>query len=449
MERDQWLYSLAILAIASSVAGLLVPLYIVRLGGGAAQLGISAALSALVGAPSAILAGWYADRTGNRRDIVLIALFVSALMLSLLPFLQSVPLVIVVNAVFAFAIASVGPIVTMLVVDDAPESAWNSRIARLNKFQGYGGMFGLVVGAFWMVGVSSILSAGTTQQSLFIVAAFFGIVSAVLATRWLPRRASLGVGPRRSDRVATSLARTNRNIRDATFSFGMARFFWAFKSLSGRRFGVLRREFPRALVIYFVASFFFFTGFGVFWAPLPLYLRNAGFSSGAIFGIYLVNTVGSAALFDVAGRYCDKHDIRFVQGGALGVRAFSFLGIGLLGVVGSYFLTGDKLVPLVVVGLFITLVGVTWAFIAVTGTAIVSRISSTRTRGGILGIYAALAAIASALGSLTGGWLASQTFTYAFIASFILVIFGAFIVVAARQISSATVNHAPISGSSD
>ncbi|MDY6764380.1 MAG: MFS transporter, partial [Halobacteria archaeon] len=76
MEKDQWLYSLAILAIASSVAGLLVPLYIVRLGGGATQLGISAALSALVGAPSAILAGWYADRTGNRRDIVLIALFV-------------------------------------------------------------------------------------------------------------------------------------------------------------------------------------------------------------------------------------------------------------------------------------------------------------------------------------------------------------------------------------
>ncbi|MDY6764379.1 MAG: MFS transporter, partial [Halobacteria archaeon] len=366
-----------------------------------------------------------------------------------LPFLQSVPLVIVVNAVFAFAIASVGPVVTMLVVEDAPESAWNSRIARLNKFQGYGGMFGLVVGAFWMVGVSSILSAGTTQQSLFIVAAFFGIASAMLATRWLPRRASLDVGPRRSDRVATSLARTNRNIRDATFSFGMARFFWAFKSLSGGRFGMLRREFPRALVIYFVASFFFFTGFGVFWAPLPLYLRNAGFSSGAIFGIYLVNTIGSAALFDVAAKYCDKHDIRFVQGGALGTRAFSFLGIGLLGVVGSRFLTGDILVPLVVVGLFITLVGVTWAFIAVTGTAIVSRISSPQTRGGILGIYAALAAIASALGSLTGGWLASQTFTYAFIASFILVISGAFIVVAARQISSATVNHARISGSSD
>lgn len=435
MKTDRWLLALTTSTLSSGIAGLLVPLYIVRLGGGAAQLGLSAALSSLVGAPGAILAGRYADRTGNRRRVVLLALGGSALALSVLPLLQSVPVVIVINAALAFAIAAIAPVVTMLIVDDAPESAWNTRIARLNQFQGYGTTLGFVVGTAWLVGAGGILSTAAMQGVLFGLAALFGAVAAVLAALWLPQRAPPTVGPRRSDRVATILTRTSRNVRDATFSFGLARFFWSFKSLSRRPIRSIGGDLPRALLAYFLAAFVFFTGFAVFWAPLPLFLTDAEFTSGTIFGIYLLNNVGSTALFGTAGRLCDRYDIRLLQGSALGLRALCFLVIGLLGIGSIGLLSVGRPSALAVVAVILSLVGVTWAFIAVTGTAIVSRLAPPHVRGGILGIYGALSAVAGALGSLLGGWLASYGFDYAFLASVGLVLAGGAMVAIARQLS--------------
>jgi len=435
MEDDRWLYALAVSAVASSVAGLLVPLYLVRIGGGAAQLGVNAALSSLVGAPAAVLAGRYADRTGNRRGVVIAALTVAAFALVALPLIHTIAAVIVVNAVLAFSLAAVGPVVTMLVVGDTPESQWSARIARLNTLQGYGSTGGLVLGTVWTVVVGAVLVVGVTQLTLFVLAAVFGVAAAVLAYQSLPRHADLALGPRRSDRVATLLARTSRNTRDNLFSFGTTRVFWALRSLSPRRLLRLPRRISPALFVYFVAAALFFTGFSVFWAPLPVYLtEKASFGSGAVFALYLVNNVASTVLFEDAGVLASTHDVRLLQGGALSVRAGAFTGIGVLGAFGLDFLATGGLGPLAVVAALLSVVGVTWAVIAVTGTAIVSKAAPAHTRGGVLGVYAALSALAGALGGLLGGWLASYAFDLAFAVAAVLVLAGGVTVVLARRL---------------
>jgi len=436
VASDRWLYSLSLSAVASSVAGLLVPLYLVRLGGGSAALGVSASLSSLVGAPGAVLAGRYADRTGNRRGVVLVALSVAAVALAVLPLLRSVPAVVAVNAVLAFALAAVSPVVTMLVVGDAPETSWSARIARLNTFQGYGSTVGLVVGTLWTVGVAAVVSAGTAQESLFVLAAAFGAAAAAVAVRSLPRTARLDVGPRRASRVATVLSRTARSTQDATFSFGTNRVFWASRSLTLDRFARLRGQLPTPLWIYFGASFCFFTGFAVFWAPLPLYLRTAGgFSPGDVFALYLLNNVASTVLFGRAGRISGERDARLVQGGALGVRAGAFVGLAGAGAVGFGVTSTGAFGPLAVVGGLLCLVGVTWAFIAVTGTAIVSRFAPRNARGAVLGTYAALSAVGGGVGGLLGGWIGSHSFDAAFVVAASLVVVGGAVVAAAETLS--------------
>lgn len=440
MERDRWLYSIAASVLATSVAGLLVPLYVVRLGGGAAALGVSAALSSLVGAPGAVLAGRYADRTGDRRGVVVGGLAASAVALTVLPLLRSVPLVIAVNAVLALALSAVGPVVTMLVVEDSPESAWADRIGRLNQLQGYGGTAGFVLGTVWTVGAGQVLPPALAQRSLFGVAAVVGVASALLAARWLPRTGAVEAGPRRSDRVATLIARTNRAASDATFLFGRARFYWALRSLLARGPGALRTRLrvSRRLAVYFLAASLFFTGFGTFWAPLPLYLTDAGLASGAVFGLYLVNNVGSTVLYATAGTLSGTRDVRLVQTGALGLRAACFLSFAGLAVAGGRLLGvggSPGLGPLVVVGALLALVGASWAFVAVTGTTIVSRIADPKTRGAVLGAYAAVSAVAGALGSLLGGLLAARGFGLAFAVSGALVIAGAVVVALARGLS--------------
>ncbi|MFB6211664.1 MAG: MFS transporter, partial [Halobacteriales archaeon] len=350
MANDRWLYALALSSVASGIAGLLVPLYLVRIGAGAAALGIAAALSSLVGAPGAILAGSYADRTGRRRVIVVVGLVVSVAAIGLIPLLRSITAVIAVNAVLWIALAAVGPIVTMLIVHDQPEDRWSDRIARLNKYQGYGATAGLVIGTIWTGTIALTVGPAVAQQSLFVLAALMGVASIVLAIRYLPPEARLAVGAGRSGRIATILFRTNRRVRDATFAFGGNRFFWALRSLPGDRVRRLRESVPTVLWTYFLAAFLFFTGFAVFWAPLPLYLTDLGLVSGSIFALYLVNNIASTVLYAGAGRASGRYDIRYVQGSALGLRAGAFVAVGVFGMIGIGTILEGQLGVLLVIG---------------------------------------------------------------------------------------------------
>jgi MFS family permease len=433
MSDDGWLYALGLASVASGVAGLLVPLYLVRIGAGAPALGVSASLASLVSAPGAMFAGRYADRTGNRRGVVLAALAVVAVAIGTFPLLRSVSAVIAVNAILTFAIAAIAPVLTMLAVADAPEDHWNGRIARLNTFQGYGSTAGLVIGAVWTGAVATVASPAIAQRSLFVFAAIVGLASAALAGRSLPVRDRFDVGPRRSGRVAAIVARSSRRVRDATFSFGGNRVFWGLRSLSFERFRDLRRTLPTALWVYFVAAFVFFTGFGVFWAPLPLYLTDVRFTSGTVFVLYLVNNVASAILFEGAGRVTSQYDVRFVQSGALALRAAAFVGVSVLGVLGVGVAVGGRTTALFAVAGLLAVVGLTWAFIAVAGTTIVTRYAPGRSRGGVLGIYAALSAVGGSLGSLVGGAIAAVSFPIAFVVAGGLVLAGGALVIVARQ----------------
>jgi MFS family permease len=435
MTDDGWLYALGLASVASGVAGLLVPLYLVRIGAGAPALGVSAALASLVSAPGGVFAGRYADRTGNRRGVVLVALAVLAATVAVFPFLRSVSAVIAVNALLGFALAAVGPVVTMLVVAGTPEDRWNGRIARLNTFQGYGSTVGLVIGTAWTGTVASVASPGVAQRSLFGFAAAVGLVSVALARRSMPRPDGFDVGPRRSGRVAAIVADSNRRVRDATFAFGSNRIYWGLRSMTRLRLDDLRRSLPTALWVYFAAAFVFFTGFATFWAPLPLYLTDVGFASGPVFALYLVNNVASAVLFEGAGRVSARYDVRLVQGGALGLRATAFVGVSVLGVLGIGATSGGETPALIAVAGLLAVVGLTWAFIAVAGTTIVTRHAPGRSRGAVLGTYAALSAVGGSLGSLLGGAIAAVSFVLAFAVAAGLVFAGGGLVLLARRSS--------------
>ena len=385
---------------------------------------MSTSLASLVSAPGGVLAGRYADRTGKRRGVVLVALGVLAVTVATLPFLRSVSAVIAVNACLGFALAAVAPVLTMLVVADTPEDRWNGRIARLNTFQGYGSTAGLVVGTVWTGTVASVASPGVAQRSLFLFAAVVGLASVVLARRSMPRPEGFDVGPRRSGRVASIVARSNRRVRDATFSFGSNRLYLGLRSIARPRLGDLRRSLPTTLWVYFAAAFVFFTGFATFWAPLPLYLTDVGFASGPVVALYLVNNVASAVLFEGAGRVTARYDVRLVQGGALGLRATAFVGVSVLGVFGVGVVTGGQTSALVAVAGLLAVVGLTWAFIAVAGTAIVTRDAPGRSRGAVLGTYAALSAVGGSLGRLLGGAVAAVSFVLAFAVAAALVFAG-------------------------
>ncbi|WP_248897225.1 MFS transporter [Haloplanus halobius] len=413
---DRWLYAWGLASVGLGGASLVVPLYVVALGGGPVTLGVLAAAAAFAGVPGALGVGWLADRTGHRRRYILAAIGAVAVSLAVVPAVESIPVVVAVNAVLWFAFAAALPVLTLLVVVDTPESAWSDRIARLNRIQGIGWALGLLVGfCVVLAGEVAAIPSIAAQRVVCLVCAASAGGGGVVALRSLPADADseTGPGPNRLRRAIRGASRFG--VRGASFPFTP-------RAVDPRRLHPRRfvRRFTPDLALFFVAIALVFAGFGAFFAPLPAYLAAVGFGDQAVFGLYLVLNVGAAAFFGVSARLTARYETMLVHVGALAVR-----GVAIPAVV----VTGGALAP---AALVFAAIGCAWAVIAVTAGTLVTRLSPAVVRGEALGVYSALSAAAGGVGSIAGGWLAARAYLRAFGVAGGLVLVGAGVVALLR-----------------
>jgi len=405
MASDRWLLAWALGSVALGATSLLIPLYFVSIGGSTLLLGVLAGTAAAAGAPGALLFGRLADRGGKRRHLVLVALGLAAGAIAVVSATESVPVVIAGNAVLWFAAGAAAPVLTLLVTVGRLERDWPGRFAALNRYQGWGWAGGLVLGLAWTALLSDPLGVVFAQRTLLWLCAGVTALAAVLAAGWLP--ADPVESPRPS-RIARAIARSRRfPVRSATFPVGPGRLYWLTRSFHPRQ--IAARLTP-TLSVYFLAVVAVFTGFGVFWGPLPSYLAGTlGYSSGVVFALYLVSSLGSALCYGLAGRLAERYDAIGLQSASLLARAGLHPAVAVVGLA----LPGSA-VGLVTNGVVFTAIGVAWAVVAITAASIVTRLAPPAIRGEALGLYTALSGLATGVGSVLGGWLGGYGFTLAF-----------------------------------
>ncbi len=414
----RWLRGWLLAALAFGGASLIVPLYVVELGGDAFALGILFATSSFVGVPGALVFGGMADRTGKRRIFVLAAMAITVVTMLAIPALETLWLVIAVHALLWLGFAAAIPVLTLLVVSGEVESEWSGLIARLNKFQGIGWALGLFVGFLVISAGTAVVETITAQRIFFLVCAASAAGGFLIAARTLPPDPRPGAEPeprqlRRRVRAASSF-----NVRGAAFPFTPSKFDP--RKLNPRRFA---ERFSPTLAVYFAAVLLVFTGFGTFFAPLPAYLDGVGHGSGEIFALYLVLNVGAAAFYGGAVQLVRRYDVMPTHIGGLVARGGALPAIGVVGAV-----VGGTALGLGVTGLVFVLIGLTWAVIVVTAATLVTKLAPVSIRGEALGMYGALVAVGGGVGGLLGGTLASLGFTLTFGVAGAFVLVGAGIV---------------------
>ena len=414
----RWLRGWMLAALAFGGASLIVPLYLVELGGDAFALGILFATSSFVGVPGALVFGGMADRTGKRRVFVLAAMATTVVTMLAIPLLETLWLVIAVHALLWLGFAAAIPVLTLLVVAGEPEAAWSDLIARLNKFQGIGWALGLFVGFLVVAAGTAVVETITAQRVFFLVCAASAGAGLLIAARTLPPDPGPRGEPaprrlRRRMRTASSF-----NVRGAAFPFTPGKFDP--RNLNPRRFA---DRFTPTLAVYFGAVLVVFTGFGTFFAPLPAYLDGVGYGSSEIFALYLVLNVGAAAFYGGAARLVRRYDVVPTHVAGLVTRGGALPAIGVVGAV-----VGGTALGLGASGLVFVLVGLTWAVIAVTAATLVTKLAPAGVRGEALGTYGALVAVGGGVGGLLGGTLASLGFVLTFGVAGAFVLVGAVIV---------------------
>lgn len=419
--QEKWLYAWALGAVAFGTASLLVPLYVIALGGDAAALGVLAATAGIAAAVGGIGAGRLASSSTRQRQLFLLVLNGSAAVLVLLPFADNVTSVLLMNAAMWSLFAAAGPVLTVLVVTGAEEAVWNRRIAQLQTFQGYGWAMGLVLGLVWLQGVGSYMTPQIAQRTLFWTAALLAGVAGVLGGQWLPKPTDRAISERRVRRVMQFIGESSQQMKGATFVFfSPTRMYWATRALDPRK---LREKFTPQLTIYFAAVIAVFTGIGIFFAPLPIFLRDTGYGPDTVFGLYLLSSLGAALFYNRAGGMLEEVDIRWVHAAGLGARSILF---PLIGGIGAILATSRP--GLIAMSIGFVLVGLSWAVIAVSATTLVTRLAPSAVRSDALGLYAGINALAGAVGSMIGGILATQGYIMTFALAGGLLLAGAVVV---------------------
>lgn len=405
MPDDRWLVAWALGYVAAGAASLLVPLYAVSLGGGAFLVGVLASTAAFAAVPGALLWGWLAERTGRRREFVLVALAATTAVLAAVPFVRTAWPLVAVNTLLWFVVSAAAPVLNLMVVEGVAKTDWESRIGTLNAWQGYGWVGGLALGSAWVPLAGPVLGPTLARRSLFWLCAVAAGVGTLLAIRWLPRRRT--VNPERIDADPSLLARLDRGAGRyvRTVPFATTRLYWAVRNIDSRR---LRRGGLRPLWVYLAAVGVFSAGFAVFWGPLPAYLA-AAYPEERVFWFFLVTNLASAAVFTRVGTWGMAYGGARLQAGALSVRAVLFPLVAVV------VLAVGPPVELPVLLVLFTAIGLTWAVIAVTATGFVTRLAG-RDQGTALGLYVAFAGFGGAVGSILGGWLAAAMgFTLTFV----------------------------------
>ena len=413
---DRWLQGWAVGYAAVGAASLLVPLYALALAGGPALVGLLSATAAFAGVPGALLWGRLATRVERRRPFVLVALGAATLVLAALPFVESRWLLVGVNAALWFVVSAAAPVLNLIVVDGAPAEEWADRIGRLNAYQGYG----WVAGTGWTVLVPRL----TTLPPLASTRLLFGLLAGLaglgfLAVRvWYPDPTSIreSVFRARYRRLARETLGSGRFLR--TVPFGPARVYWSLVTLRPER---VRAVLGTPLRRYLLATACFSTGFAVFWGPMPAYLTARSLDTGTVFALFLVGNVGSAATYARVGLLTERVGETRAQTLALLARVVLFPAVGVV---------GATALALPAIALCFLAIGVTWGVVAVTATAVVTRLSTPDERGEVLGIQTALVGGATGVGSALGGLIAGDAgYTTTFVGAGALVLVGVTLVV--------------------
>jgi len=403
-QRSSWLSAFIPVNAALGATQPLVPLYVASLGGNVAHVGLVTSAYNVASVPSSIFWGKLSDES-SRRKIFIIFGFISAGLIFLMFILASQVIHLVFfNAFLGLFLTAYIPVASMMIVEVFPKRKLNRYIGLYNQYSGFGWSLGILAGTIWL-SYYDIRMFFTVCSSLCFIGALLGV--------WLIKDPEIVLERRHAFDYSIPQVETFRYL--PTILFQIPRLF----ELQRLR-RLMLSSLTRSLPLYYISMFCFFTGFNMFFVPLPIFYSSLGISANQIFLLFLAASLTSTIFYPRVGRWSERiHERRLINiAETVRMAIFSFVGVfgSLVGTVAAK--TGIFAVCMAVLGL-------TWALFWVPSSSILPKLSDPAKLGQAQGMLNAVIGVAVVIGSLVGG-IASYSLSYTvnFLLATLMLIFG-------------------------
>ncbi len=410
LNKDFWITTFLPFSAAMAASGTLIPLFILAMGGGAADIGWLSALSSCVSLPLAFIWGKLTDDTGQRK-IFIIIMFISGFGVIFGYFLTGIipgnfTWLIGLSVLSGLLLGSGDTAKNMYIFDSYPPDQWEEKISKYQQRTGIGACLGLVFGGvFQMVFVDS-------YAIFFLICALLCGGSAVLGF--------LVIKDIAVDKIIQKAERTPVMNLDLPY---YSSIYTPRKTISYQvkdKESPSKRQMTKTLVLFFLGSFTLYLASNFTFTPLPAFMSvDLLIMEFLIFWIYLGYYAISVLGYTFAGNWIDKHGNRKIL--LIGVitriavyGAFAIFAIFTLTIAGSA-------VAYTMIIILLICSGISYSLMNVALQNTLPRLIE-KNIGEILALYSIVVGISAIIGSFLSGFIA-ETLGYPWL--FLLsVIFG-------------------------
>lgn len=275
--------------ITNQGLNIVIPLYVIALGGGIGEVAIIAALQNAAVAIGSIFWGRIIDRFHARRPILLVSFFAVLLCSIWLFFTSSIAMLYAISPILGFFIVGRNPVTQLLVMESVQKNLWSWLFARTSVMSTLGMLVAMAVG--------TVFSMYFNLKPYFLICA----ISAGVAMVFSMGVKGGGFHLERSS-VAHSLHGLHYTMSHYHFVFPKIPEVYDFKHI----ITIFKGKVSNEIGIFYFAIFCFNLGSNMYstaWSP---FLVSRHFSNSGVFLNYMIQISAMLLIFFVAPKIISK-----------------------------------------------------------------------------------------------------------------------------------------------
>jgi len=262
---------------------IVIPLYVLFLGGSVIDVGIVVGLHYALSAIGAVFWGKVIDKYHIKRAILFIC-FSSITICSIgLFFTSDLSIVFIISSVAGFFIIGKNPVTQVLVMESVSNNQWSRLFTQISIITSFGSLTAFLVGSIW--------------DTFFDLRPYFLFCAIVSATATI---LSMGVGSKSTIERHTIVHSIHgvRHIFDHTrlnfqFIFTKIPHPHDFKPI----ISIFQRKMSHEIGILFLTNFLFYFGSNIFFTAFIPFLKKFDFTNSEVFLVYMVQTIVLLIIF--------------------------------------------------------------------------------------------------------------------------------------------------------
>jgi MFS family permease len=262
---------------------IVIPLYVLFLGGSVVDVGIVIGLHYALSAIGAVFWGKIIDKFHIKRAILFICFSAITICSMGLFFTNDLNLVFIISSVAGFFIIGKNPVTQVLVMESVPNNQWSRLFTQISIITSLGSLTAFLVGSVW--------DTFFDLRPYFLFCAIVSVVSTIL---------SLGVGSKSTIERHTIVHSIHgvRHIFDHTrlnfqFIFTKIPHPHDFKPI----ISIFQRKMSHEIGILFLTNFLFYFGSNIFFTAFIPFLKKFDFTNSEVFLVYMVQTIVLLTIF--------------------------------------------------------------------------------------------------------------------------------------------------------